>query len=190
MDFTDTTVVLVSDHGEHFGEHGRFVHQYGLREELIHVPIIVRTPQDQPGTIDGQVELRKLYQFFLCAAEGQVDLPGSPPTSTSECHAPAPDLDELRERGNGEPTEYVTAYDLGVRCITDGQFNLVEFSYNSTELYSLDVKSSDLSEQQTENRSELKAELWDKLGPFEVSQSASLDVSNSVESRLADLEYT
>jgi hypothetical protein len=152
--------------------------------------MIVRTPQDQPETINGQVELRQLHQFLLSAADGQVELPESTPTSTSECYAPAPDLDELRERGNGELPEYVTAYDPGVRCITDGQLKLVEFPNGSTELYALDAEGRDISEEHTEKVSELKAELYEELGSFEVSRSASLDVSNSVESQLADLGYT
>lgn len=190
MDLTDTTVALVSDHGEHFGEYGRFAHQYGLREELVHVPMIIRTPGDQPDTVNGQVELRQLYQFFLSAADGQIELPKSTTTAISECHAPAPDLEELRERGSGELPEYVTTYHPGVRCITDGQFKLVELPNGSTELYALDAEGQDLSEKNTEKLSELKTELYDELGPFEISRSTSIDVSKSVESQLADLGYT
>lgn len=190
IDLTNITVAIVSDHGEHFGEHGRFAHQYGLREELIHVPMIIRTPSDQPEKIGGQVELRQIYQFLLSTADGQIELPEPTPTAISECHAPAPDLDALRERGNGELPEYVTAYDPGVRCVTDGKFKLIEFPNGSTEFYALDAEDRDISAEQTENVSELKAELYDELGSFEVSRSASLDISNSVESQLADLGYT
>lgn len=39
-----TVVVLVSDHGEHFGEHGLSGHDNSLYDALLHVPLIVRAP--------------------------------------------------------------------------------------------------------------------------------------------------
>jgi len=39
-----THVVLTSDHGEEFGEHGDIAHGHTLYEELLHVPLIVRSP--------------------------------------------------------------------------------------------------------------------------------------------------
>jgi arylsulfatase A-like enzyme len=40
----DTAIVVCSDHGEAFGEHGRFGHYPHLYDELIRVPLIVNTP--------------------------------------------------------------------------------------------------------------------------------------------------
>jgi arylsulfatase A-like enzyme len=40
----DTLVVLTSDHGEEFREHGMFGHGNTLYEESIHVPLLVRFP--------------------------------------------------------------------------------------------------------------------------------------------------
>ena len=40
----DTLVVVVSDHGEHLGEHGLMDHQYSLSETLLRVPLAVRWP--------------------------------------------------------------------------------------------------------------------------------------------------
>jgi arylsulfatase A-like enzyme len=41
----NTIVVLVSDHGEALGEHGLFAHKYGLYDELVRVPLIIRYPR-------------------------------------------------------------------------------------------------------------------------------------------------
>ena len=41
----DTLVVITSDHGEEFLEHGDLSHQYKLYEELLHVPLIVVDPR-------------------------------------------------------------------------------------------------------------------------------------------------
>ncbi len=40
----DTLVIVTSDHGEEFGEHGRVLHDQ-LWREILHVPLIVRAPR-------------------------------------------------------------------------------------------------------------------------------------------------
>ncbi len=47
----NTVVVLVSDHGEAFGEHGRFGHGGVLHEELLRVALIVRAPNVAPRRV-------------------------------------------------------------------------------------------------------------------------------------------
>jgi len=42
--YDDMLIVLVSDHGEEFFEHGGYWHGLTLYEELIHVPLIVKLP--------------------------------------------------------------------------------------------------------------------------------------------------
>ena len=52
----DTLVVVVSDHGEEFFEHGRFGHRQQLHEESVRVPWILRWPEHvAPGTRVGGV---------------------------------------------------------------------------------------------------------------------------------------
>ena len=46
--YDDTIVVLTSDHGEEFGEHGRSLHGEALFEESIRVPLIIRYPKAVP----------------------------------------------------------------------------------------------------------------------------------------------
>ncbi len=47
----DNTLLLVtSDHGEAFGEHGYRRHQYGVYDELLHVPLLLRFPGPRPIT--------------------------------------------------------------------------------------------------------------------------------------------
>ncbi len=54
-----TLIVLTSDHGEEFGEHGGFWHGTTLYEEQIHVPLILKLPrQELAGTrVPWQVRL-------------------------------------------------------------------------------------------------------------------------------------
>ncbi|MEZ5063541.1 MAG: sulfatase [bacterium] len=44
----DTIVIVVSDHGEQFGEHGKIGHGDSLYREELHVPLLVRAPGVAP----------------------------------------------------------------------------------------------------------------------------------------------
>jgi len=39
-----TVVVVMADHGEAFGQHGRFLHNTTVYEEMVHVPLVIRFP--------------------------------------------------------------------------------------------------------------------------------------------------
>ncbi len=54
---SDTVVIVTADHGEEFGEHGRFVH-LTLYDGLLHVPLIMAGPGIKAGTrVKEQVSL-------------------------------------------------------------------------------------------------------------------------------------
>jgi arylsulfatase A-like enzyme len=55
--YEDTVVIVTADHGEAFGEHGRFGHHPDLYDELLRVPLILNGPGISPGTVDQQVSL-------------------------------------------------------------------------------------------------------------------------------------
>ncbi len=46
--FDDTVVIVTSDHGEEFLDHGSVGHGHSLFEELVHVPLIIRVPDGFP----------------------------------------------------------------------------------------------------------------------------------------------
>jgi len=56
----ETIVIVTADHGEAFGEHGRFGHHPYLYDELLRVPLIIHAPGYEPRTIDQQVSLLDL----------------------------------------------------------------------------------------------------------------------------------
>ena len=43
--YEDTVFVIVGDHGEAFGEHGRFQHDNAIYEEGLRIPLIIHDPQ-------------------------------------------------------------------------------------------------------------------------------------------------
>ena len=50
-DLARATIVLTADHGEEFWEHGAFEHGHSLYDELVRVPLVLRTPAAAPGQV-------------------------------------------------------------------------------------------------------------------------------------------
>ena len=61
----NTVVVITSDHGEEFLEHGRIGHEQSVHRELLQVPLIVRAPGFTPAVIDTPVELVDVMPTLL-----------------------------------------------------------------------------------------------------------------------------
>lgn len=72
-----TLLVVVSDHGEMFAEHGRMTHAQELHEECLHVPLIMAGSLVTPGVVDETVSVLDLPGTFLAAA-------GLPPIGRSQ----------------------------------------------------------------------------------------------------------
>jgi arylsulfatase A-like enzyme len=70
-------VIVFSDHGEEFWEHGGFEHGHSLYEELVRIPLLVRAPHLVPGRRDAPASLLDVTPTALAIAGLPVgDLPG------------------------------------------------------------------------------------------------------------------
>jgi hypothetical protein len=63
--WNETIVVVSSDHGEEFGEHGRTGHGTNCHEETMHVPLILRVPGLEERRIDSTVALVDIVPTLL-----------------------------------------------------------------------------------------------------------------------------
>lgn len=63
--FSDTNVIFTADHGEEFYEHGEYFHRNLPYDELLHVPLVVKTPRGPSETVDEQRELLDLAPTIL-----------------------------------------------------------------------------------------------------------------------------
>jgi len=72
--YDNTIIIVMSDHGEEFWEHGGVVHGYTLFEEQLRIPFLVKLPQSMHGgtTINSIVEGVDLAPTIL-------DMIGAPP---------------------------------------------------------------------------------------------------------------
>jgi len=71
----NTLVIVTADHGESFGEGGRFGHGYWLSEELIHVPMLIRFPGDRRAGQGDETLVQLVDVLPLLAQELGFELP-------------------------------------------------------------------------------------------------------------------
>ncbi|NKB69044.1 MAG: sulfatase-like hydrolase/transferase [Candidatus Latescibacteria bacterium] len=69
----DTTVVFTTDHGHLLGEHGYWAKNYMFDyKELVHIPLIVCTPDAEPGRRQGLTSTIDLMPTFMDLHQGQL----------------------------------------------------------------------------------------------------------------------
>lgn len=65
----NATVVIFADHGEEFWDHDDFEHGHTLYEELLHVPLIIKSPSMPAGRVAQPVSLMDVTPTVLDIAE-------------------------------------------------------------------------------------------------------------------------
>jgi arylsulfatase A-like enzyme len=75
----NTLIIITSDHGEFLGEHGQVNHLFTLYNELLHVPLIIKFPQDfaLKGQKDDLVQLHDIFATITDIAGSPLPVPGS-----------------------------------------------------------------------------------------------------------------
>jgi choline-sulfatase len=65
--YDSSVIVVVSDHGDEFWEHGDVGHAQGVYQELVHVPLIIRAPGRLPvgAVVESDVEAMDLFPTLL-----------------------------------------------------------------------------------------------------------------------------
>jgi arylsulfatase A-like enzyme len=162
--FENTMIVVTSDHGEHFGEHGLAYHQFSLSEILINVPLVVKWPDQE--TAEVSEELVSLVDFMPTAIDVAT---GSPPSDADGRSLRSADPPETVFAEYGRPPEPLQEkldpyretfdqYDRGLQAARTDEHKLVCEVPGEETLYRID------DGQETEiDDEELAAELGDRI---------------------------
>jgi len=67
----DTLLVITSDHGEAFGEHGLYLHDASVYETHLHVPLWIHCPGKTPEVVDDVVSTRDLFGLLERVGKGR-----------------------------------------------------------------------------------------------------------------------
>jgi arylsulfatase A-like enzyme len=127
----DAVVVVTSDHGEGFMEHGRLLHGYAPYEEVSRVPLILAAPQRlglQTGVVDSAVGLIDVLPTLL-------ELAGLDPEGEGlQGRSLVPLM-----RGESLPPRPVYLETAGIRSLTDGDRKLIRYPGGESEFFDLRV---------------------------------------------------
>lgn len=79
----NTLVLILADHGEGHGDHNFFGHGFVVYQELVHVPLVIRYPDDFPAgrRISVNVSTRRVFHTILDAAGVQPPLDEADPNA-------------------------------------------------------------------------------------------------------------
>ena len=136
----NTVVVVTADHGEQFGEHGLYLHNFSVYQPLVHVPLVVWGPGVTPGRTEEPVSTAALFHTL-------VELLGlEPPEAPILRHDllhddPRPVVSELTvpcanpERRNLDTS--IRDWTASYKAVYDGQAKLIRASNGRHELYNL-----------------------------------------------------
>jgi arylsulfatase A-like enzyme len=143
----DTLVIVISDHGENFGEGGYLTHAHSLDNRLIHVPFVA----SGPGARDAEIHsLADLPRFVAEAAglEGHPYTDGPPPgVGVAQFDAPVDDDDQrahdlVTEWGLGE--DALRRFTTPLTCAVAGDLKLM-LRGSEEEVYDLASDPLELS---------------------------------------------
>jgi len=169
--YDDTLILVTSDHGEEFGEHGSVIHWQLYFQPNLRIPLIVRPP----GSVEGPLRIADPAELIdilptllalaetdpLAAAQGRSLLPAMSTKRDDEGALP------LREAA-GEKTDRVALgwwpdpEQLPVRSIVQGDHQLIfnEFAAGRDELYDVvadPMTQNDLALEKPELAARLRA---------------------------------
>ena len=178
--------IVTSDHGDHFGEHQLVNHQFSLRNELLHVPLVVHgLAGSAPGRIDHPVQIADIAPSILSWAG--IDLPpglaARPLPTSNEGDAERVIIAEYADyeslRADTLPGRAMLRFAKDMRRFCDDQdrvfgemrtvvrypYKVIRYDKYSTELFDISVdptESRDLSD----SRPALARELLSQLPPI------------------------
>ncbi len=173
----ETVIVLTSDHGELFGEHGLYDHANSLYLPLLHVPLIVRFPPRVPaGTRVHEVvslsDVPATIVDLLGAGDGSPfrghSLVGVSGESADPASRRSPALAEVSQTINRPPWWPASKGDM--QSLASGHLHFILNADGSAELYDLRTDYGQTinlvdSEAGRERAEHMKSELLKLIGP-------------------------
>lgn len=176
----ETLLLFTSDHGEAFGEHGRWGHHPYMYDELLRVPLIVDHPNRSIDTVETQVSLIDILPT-VCEACGLEQ----PSRAQGEHLFKKQGGVELATAGGGDR---IAARTSNWKC-------LWHFEENTVELYDLTDdpdETTDVTDDNTDNMNRLKQSISEYRARARKTAVDHPDVSESeaVTQRLRELGYT
>ena len=91
-EYNNATIFVSADHGEGFGEHGFYLHAHHFWEEVVHIPLLIKSPSLDIGIDPRLTQSIDVAPTILGLAKAPHELPGH-----SLLNPPPPDLTIISE---------------------------------------------------------------------------------------------
>jgi arylsulfatase A-like enzyme len=154
----DSIVVLMSDHGEAFGEHRRFEHGNPPYEDQLRVPMIIWAPGITPGRVRVPVCTNDIAPT-VCAYLGVAGIPGAEGVDVLASEIPNRPIYSETDINFATPAFFSYARDYTC-AVTDKRWRLIyDYLHNTVELYDLDhdpMEIHNLADSRPEDLARLK----------------------------------
>lgn len=187
IDLKNTLIIGVGDHGECLGEHGYWGHSTFIHEELVRIPLLIRSPTGNiRNTITSTPPVSLLDLPGYVAEECGTEMPendrstgtfGERGPVFAECTAPRPDMEEEAPKD-------------GYHTVVDGGWKLVRnLETNEATVSRVEPNPGDDAEAEMvkERLLALEHDRWNDQ-PFQPTDEDRA-VSQETKNRLSDLGY-
>lgn len=187
VDLEETLFIFGSDHGEAFGAHDAVFHPDGkLYDEQIHVPLIIRGPGFDVGSVSTPVSNADLVPTILRAAGLEVPA-ACVGNSLADLIAAPPDDRTVYAQGQNPET--------GIAMVTDDRYKLIRDLKTDTDTMYDRVRdpseTREISDEYPDVAARLKTILDEELRIARSydADSQAVDVDETVKTRLQMLGY-
>lgn len=188
--YDSALIVVVADHGEGFGEHGYYSHANSLYAELLHIPLLIKFPQQwRAGTVVGataqQIDILPTVLDVL-GIDAPPDLDGTSLLPALDC----PDVPRPPAYSKvGEPSSF--------ESLRVGRYKVIraaapEHDHSWLELYDVDAdpqERRDLADEQPVRTGALLVHLTRFRGGAVAAPAPAITPDSALQERLRALGY-
>ncbi|HPQ14264.1 MAG TPA: sulfatase [Bryobacteraceae bacterium] len=179
--YNNTMIVVVSDHGEQFGEKNLVLHGNSIYQALLHVPMVIKFPGNKrTGVVDEPVSLIDVAPTILSALELPVpenmqgiDLLTSDPANRKQLFSesfPCPALHRSDCPQEGCRAQAVFSWPLKYASSSSGRRELFDLAKDSREDHNILGK-----EPQVAKELSLELSRWLKTVPVKAGQQSGIE---------------
>jgi arylsulfatase A-like enzyme len=141
----NTIIVITADHGEHFGDHGLYLHGNSLYEPLLHVPLVVVWPGKIPAgrRVSTPVSLAGLPSTLQRLTGGKPSFPGESwvrhwSYENNSSVALSIVVAEIATQCGHPPCHGLSPISRGpMQCVREGNLKYIHYGDGAEELFDL-----------------------------------------------------
>jgi arylsulfatase A-like enzyme len=209
----DTIVIIMGDHGENIGDHGLMTHNYSIHDTLLHVPLIIQSPEifedgetvherisslDIPTTVMDILSEFGISDDEFKRQQSGISLRNVPEESidrhvVSEYLNPIPPIEKMESLCEN-PDFDVSIYDRTLRATYSGDFKLIRGSDGTKDLYDVSGGAEKIEENGAAKRDMVKGletqlSTWIDRHERQDQSEVQSDHEEEIEERLGELGY-